>query len=196
MSGDSLTNLVSLIPTLLAVVIIAFNMIIAYRRGFKKSAILLMQYFISLAVGVVIFFLAVTVTYSDKLGALLSSLGPDFAEATSIVDVVHIALKMFLPNFAGAASNIYLQQFIYAIAGLVVNAILAVICLVLIPPVWRTLMTTMMAIAEKQMKKRQKPAKPSNNPLAKLKPRINITLSPKKQRLLSLAMGAVQTPWL
>jgi uncharacterized membrane protein required for colicin V production len=61
MSGDSLTNLVSLIPTLLALAIIAINMVIAYRRGFKKSTILLIGYFISLAIGIVIFFQAVSI---------------------------------------------------------------------------------------------------------------------------------------
>ena len=176
MSGDSLTNLVSLIPTLLALAIIAINMVIAYRRGFKKSTILLIGYFISLAIGIVIFFQAVSITYSDNLGGILSSLGPDFAEANSIIDVAHIGLKMFLPDFAGATNNAYLQQFIYAIAGLGVNLILAVICLVFIPLLARVLMITMATVANRKYRKGLE----------------NNNTNDQKHTILALTIGAVR----
>ena len=133
MSGESLTNLVSLIPTLLALIIIAVNTILGLLRGFRKSTILLIQYIFSFVVGIVVFTKAVSITYSDQLGGILSSLGPQYAEANSITDVVGIFLEGFAPTFAGVVNNAYLEQFIFAIAGLGVNLVLALVCLVLIP---------------------------------------------------------------
>ena len=153
MSGDSLTNLVSFIPTILALAIIVINMFIGFVRGFKKTAISLIQYISSLIVGIIVFFQVIDVTYSDNLGGLLSLLGPKFSGANSLIDAARIALEMFLPNFAGAANNAYLQQFIYAIAGLVINLVLAVICLVLVPMLFRFIFSIVVLICEKRIRR-------------------------------------------
>lgn len=140
MSGDSLANIISLIPTFLALAIIAINMVIGLLRGFRKSVILSINYVISVVIGIVVFFSAISITYSDQLGGFLSSLGPDYAAAKSFPDVVRIFLETYLPSYAGVTNNAYLQQFIYAVAGLGVNLVLALICLVIIPLLIRFLL--------------------------------------------------------
>ena len=81
-----------ILSIILTLAIIAVNMVVGLLRGFRKSLILLVQYIISFAVGIVVFFQAISITYSNQLGGILSSLGPEYAEANSITDVVHIFL--------------------------------------------------------------------------------------------------------
>ena len=135
-----LTDLISLIPTLLTLVIIAVSMAIGFFRGARKSLIFLIHYIVSVVVGIIVYFQAISITYSDQLGGILSSLGPEFSEANSIIDVVHIYLEMFLPTFAGVTNNAYLQQFIHAVAGLGINLVLALICLGIVPVLVRTVL--------------------------------------------------------
>ena len=66
MTGDSLASLVSWIPTLIVLLIVAINIVIGLWRGFRKSTILLIHYIISTAIGIIVFFTATSLTYSDK----------------------------------------------------------------------------------------------------------------------------------
>lgn len=157
MSSDTLTLLVCFLPTILALVIIALCMIRGIMRGFRKSLILLIHYILAIVAGVALYFTAIPLVFSDQLGPYFSSLGPNFADANSLFDVIHIFLEMYVPAIAGLTNSEHLQQLMTAILGLGINFILAIICLVVIPWAIRFLLYIVYLIfyPEGRVKRRQ-----------------------------------------
>ena len=139
MNSETTTMLVKFLPTLLALVLIILSTLRGFLRGFRKSIIFLIHYVISIVIGFVAYFNTSKVIMSAMPSGTFSNLGPQFAEAHSIYDVVKIFLETVAPDYAGAASNPYIEQVLMAFIGFGISLVLGIACLIIIPWIVRFL---------------------------------------------------------
>ena len=139
MSGDTLTTLGKLLPTLLTLLILALCFIRGLMRGFRKSSILLIHYAIGLVVGFILYSPIYKMLMTSDLNWIFSKLSflGDFSEAHSFYDVAKILAEKFLPIISGAVENPNIQQVITSIAGIVVSLVTGIVSLIIIPIVVR-----------------------------------------------------------
>ena len=137
MSSETIALLIKFVPTILVGLIILLCMLRGFLRGFRKSNILLINYLLSLVVGFVFFFTLSKKAFTTDWNFIFQMLGPDFASAHTIYDFVGVLLAQNVPDFASLASNYYFQGIIEAFGGLIINGVLAVVCLVVIPIILR-----------------------------------------------------------
>ena len=140
MSSDATMMLVQFLPTILALVIIVFSILLGLIRGFRKSLILFIQYLISLVVGFIVYFSASVTMLKGELGGILSSISPDFSEANTLYDVAKILLEKFLPDYAAMTANPYIKEVLMIFIGLGVSLALAIVCLVVLPLIIRLIL--------------------------------------------------------
>ena len=137
MSSETIMTLVKFLPTLLALAIIILCTLRGFIRGFRKSLILLIHYLISIGVGLSLYFSLSELVLSNELNSYFASLGPEFANANSLIDVMKILLNNYVPNYAAIIANPYIEQLVMAFVGLGISLVIGVVCLVLIPWVIR-----------------------------------------------------------
>ena len=141
MSGDTLTTLGKFLPTLLALVIIAYCFIRGLMRGFRKSIILILNYTIGIIVGFLLYKSVRSMLMTSDINWILSKVGNvggmDFSDAHSFYDAAEVVLKQFMPTLSGAVENPNIQQVIASLAGLAVSLVTGIICLIIVPIIVR-----------------------------------------------------------
>ena len=138
MPNELIATLIKFLPTILFGLIVLGSILGGFIKGFRKSTILFIHYFLSLVVGFVTYFVLSKKIVTMDLNFLFSAMGGEYVEAHTIYDFIRILLEQTsLASYSALTGNYYIQGVIDAFAGIIINFVLGIAFLIVLPWILR-----------------------------------------------------------